>query len=40
MTPEWLKKWDKKIVEMAKDAAIRHRLDPDWVYAIVQTESE
>lgn len=39
MTAEWLKKWDKKIVEMARDSAIRHQLDPDWVLAIVQTES-
>ena len=39
MTPEWLEKWDKKILEMARDAAIRHSIDPNWVLAIIQTES-
>lgn len=35
----WLKKWDKRVVELARDAAIRHQLDPNWVYAIIQAES-
>lgn len=39
MKPEWLEKWDDKILEMARDAAIRHQLDPNWVLAIVETES-
>lgn len=39
MTPDWLKKWDKKVLELARDAAIRHQLDPNWVFAIIQTES-
>lgn len=39
MTAEWLKKWDKKILEMSREAAIRHRLDPNWVLALIQTES-
>lgn len=35
----FVKKWDKRVVEMAREAAIRHRLDPNWVYAVIQTES-
>lgn len=39
MTPDWLKLWDKKIVELAREAAIRHSLDPNWVFAVIQVES-
>jgi soluble lytic murein transglycosylase-like protein len=39
MTPSWLKKWDKRILEISREAAIRHQLDPHWVLAVIQTES-
>jgi soluble lytic murein transglycosylase-like protein len=39
MTPEWLKAWDKRFIEMAREAAVRHQIDPNWVIAIIQTES-
>jgi soluble lytic murein transglycosylase-like protein len=39
VTPSWLKKWDKRILEISREAAIRHQLDPHWVLAVIQTES-
>jgi soluble lytic murein transglycosylase-like protein len=39
MTPDWLKKWDPKIKDMARESAIRHQIDPNWVWSIVQVES-
>lgn len=39
MSPEWLSTWDKRLQESARDAAIRHGLDPNWVMAVIQTES-
>lgn len=39
MTPDWLQKWDKKLIGYAREAAVRHQLDPNWVLAIVQVES-
>lgn len=39
MKPQWLLKWDKRVVDTAREAAIRHQIDPNWVYAIIQTES-
>lgn len=39
MIPEWMEKWDKGLAEQAKEAAIRHRLDPNWVLAIVAVET-
>jgi soluble lytic murein transglycosylase-like protein len=39
MIPDWLEKWDDAIVQAARDAAARHKLDPNWVIAFIQTES-
>ena len=39
MTPDWLKKWDKRVLDTSREAAIRHQIDPNWVYAIIQKES-
>ena len=39
MTPDWLKKWDKRVIEMSREAAVRHQIDPNWVLAVIETES-
>lgn len=39
MIPEWIQKWDKGLSELAIVAAKRHGLDPNWVLAIIQTET-
>lgn len=39
MTPEWLKSWDPNLVALVRDTAIRHKLDPNWVLAVIQVES-
>ncbi len=37
--PEWAEKWDKGLFEQAKEAAARHKLDPNWVIAVIQVET-
>lgn len=39
MTPDWLNKWDRRVLEFCNDASARHQIDINWVLAIVQTES-